>query len=263
MPFASRERRLYRAVWADPARKARTLESFSQTEANGGVDIRAAARRAIDPEVKKHLTRHGEDEVRHAEMFRERARALYAEGVGRERELGLSDRAANLDTTGAAPADSEGVFGSHGFLSGSRFDDVGEVVYVAQLHVAEKEAARLFEVHRDLNAHDPETAAVFDAILKDEKYHVSWTGTVLERWRKEGRAGEVKSALNDAQGSRFLGAWKRLGIRSAGSFGRVVMWLFYFTVLLPFALIARRQREGGDWHEAPAPTTKAGLGAQY
>jgi len=257
MLFDLRERRLYRAVWADPARKARTLESFSQTEANGGVDIRAASRRATHPELKKHLERHGEDEVRHAEMFRVRAQELFAEGVGRGAELGLSDRVANLDTS------DEGGFGSHGFLSGSRFDDVGEVVYVAQLHVAEKEAARLFELHRDLNADDPATAAIFDAILKDEKYHVSWTATVLDRWRKEGRAGEVKAALDDAEGSRFMGAWKRLGVRSAGSFGRVVMWVFYFTLLLPFGLFARRQRESGELQDAPQPTDKAGLATQY
>lgn len=264
MLFDFRERRLYRAVWADPARKARTLESFSQTEANGGVDIRAAARRATHPEVKKHLERHGEDEVRHAEMFRRRAQELHAEGVGRGQGLGLSDRAANLDTSGADGAgDVDGGFGSHGFLSGSRFDDVGEVVYVAQLHVAEKEAARLFALHRDLNADDPQTAALFEAILKDEKYHVSWTGTVLDRWRSEGRGGEVKEALNDAEGSRFMGAWKRLGVRSAGSFGRVVMWVFYFTLLLPFGLFARRQRESGALQAAPQPTDKAGLAAQY
>ena len=261
MLFNLRERRLYRAVWADPARKARTLESFSQTEANGGVDIRAAARRATHPEVKKHLERHGEDEVRHAEMFLRRAQELRAEGVGHGHALGLSERAANLDTLGADDAD--GGFGSHGFLCGSRFDDVGEVVYVAQLHVAEKEAARLFELHRDLNAADPQTAAIFDAILKDEKYHVSWTGTVLDRWRSEGRAGEVKEALNEAEGSRFMGAWKRLGVRSAGSFGRVVMWVFYFTVLLPFGLFARRQRESGALQAAPQATDEAGLASQY
>jgi len=256
-----RERRLYQAVWADPARKARTLESFSQTEANGGVDIRAAARRAMHPELKKHLERHGEDEIRHAEMFRRRAQELNAEGAGRGRGLGLSDRAANLDTE--RPGEDEGGFGSHGFLAGSRFDDVGEVVYVAQLHVAEKEAARLFSIHRDLNADDPQTAALFEAILKDEKYHVSWTGTVLEHWRKEGRASEVKQALNDAEGARFMGAWKRLGVRSAGSFGRAVMWVLYFTLLLPFGLFARRQRESGALQETPQPIDKAGLASQY
>ena len=73
----------------------------------------------------------------------------------------------------------------------------------------------------------------------------------------------MKEALDDAKGSRFLGAWKRLGIRSAGSFGRVVMWVLYFTLLLPFALIARGTRQTGEWQESPEPASEDGLTAQY
>lgn len=236
------ERRRYRAVWADPSRKARTLESFSQTEANGGIDIAAAAERATRPDLKMHLERHAQDEVRHAELFRRRAAELYAQGVGTAHDEGLSDRAANLDTG------TEGGFGDHGFLHGSRIDDVGELAYVAQLHIVEKEAERLFALHRDLTAStDPETSRIFGEILKDEKYHVSWTGTILDKYRKEGRAKEVKEALDDAKGERLWSAWKRLGVRSAGTFGRVTMWVFYYTLLLPFALVARSQRTQSDW----------------
>lgn len=247
MHFNLSERRRYRAVWADPARKARTLESFSQTEANGGLDIAAAAERVTRPDLKQHLVRHAQDEVRHADLFRQRAAELYAAGVGDLHDEGHSDRAANLDTS------SEGGFGDHGFLHGSRIDDVGELVYVAELHVVEKEAERLFALHRDLNAaDDPETARIFGEILKDEKYHVSWTGTILEKYRKDGRAKEVKEALDDAKGERFLSAWKRLGVRSAGTFGRATMWIFYYTLLLPFALMARTQQAKPGWQE-PRP----------
>ena len=256
LPFI--ERRRYRAVWADPGRKARTLESFSQTEANGGTDISAAARRATNPELKDHLQRHAQDEIRHAEMFRTRAVALHDSGAGKGRTLGLSDRASNLSTNTA-----EGGFDAHGFLPGSSIDEVGDVVYIARLHVAEKEAARLFALHRDLNRGDPETAAIFESILKDEKYHVSWTGTFLDRWRKEGRAKEVKDALSDAEGSRMLGAWKRLGVRSGANFGRVVMLVFYFTLLVPFGLIARRNRQAAVWADPRGTDSADGLRSQY
>lgn len=54
-PLLFSARRRYRAAWADPARKARTLERFSQTGANGGADIAAAARRATHPELNRDL----------------------------------------------------------------------------------------------------------------------------------------------------------------------------------------------------------------
>lgn len=256
LPFS--ERRRCRAVWADPARKARTLESFSQTEANGGADIAAAAKRATNPDLRGHLQRHALDEVRHAEMFRSRAVALHAAGVGKGRGTGLAERASNLSTSPA-----EGGFDAHGFLPGSSIDEVGDVVYVARLHVAEKEAARLFALHRDLNRKDPETAAIFESILKDEKYHVSWTGTFLERWRREGRSREVKEALSEAKGSRLLGAWKRLGVRSGAGFGRVTMFIFYYTLAVPFALISRRKHQALEWTDDSDPGGVESLRSQY
>lgn len=256
LPFS--ERRRYRAVWADPARKARTLESFAQTEANGGADIAAASKRATNADLRGHLERHASDEVRHAELFRSRAVALHAAGVGKGAESGFSDRASNLSTNAA-----EGGFDAHGFLPGSSIDEVGDVVYVARLHVAEKEAARLFALHRDLNRDDPETAAIFESILKDEKYHVSWTGTFLDRWRKEGRRQEVKEALSEAQSSRLWGAWKRLGVRSGAGFGRVTMLVFYYTLLAPFGLIARRKQPASAWRDPRETLGSDPLRSQY
>jgi len=256
IPFS--ERRRYRAVWADPARKARTLESFAQTEANGGADITAASKRATNADLRGHLERHAADEVRHAELFRSRAVELHDAGVGKRGEAGFSERASNLSTNAA-----EGGFDAHGFLPGSSIDEVGDVVYVARLHVAEKEAARLFALHRDLNRDDPETAAIFESILKDEKYHVSWTGTFLERWRKEGRRQEVKEALSEAKSSRLWGAWKRLGVRSGAGFGRVTMFIFYYTLLVPFALIARRKPTASAWVDANDHAGLDPLRSQY
>ena len=39
------ERWRYRSVWADPARKLRTLESFAETEEDGGKDLAKAVKR--------------------------------------------------------------------------------------------------------------------------------------------------------------------------------------------------------------------------
>ncbi len=237
------QRRAYRGVWSDPARKVRTLESFAQTEADGGNEIRAAVSFARNDALKGHLARHADDEVRHANMFTQRAAELRAAGVGGPVGDETSDRAFDMERSRGDGLDF------HGDLSGSPIDEIGEIPYVAKLHVAECRAAELFAIHSSLLDDDPETKKVFDDILVDEKYHMGYTNHLLREWRKEGRASEVKSALKSARESRFLGAWKRLGIRSAGGFGRVTMFLAYYTLAVPFALVAKRGRLAVGWQD--------------
>lgn len=242
-----------RAVWADPARTLLTLESFARTEADGGRDIASAARRVGDPELQRHLARHAEDEARHAELFRRRAEELRAAGGAAV----AAASAAGADVAGDAAYDlSRGrpahEVDAHGFLTLGLLDELGEVPYVAMLHVAEQRAARLFRVHADLTRADAATHGIFESILRDEQYHVAWTRSMLDTWRGQGRGDEVKRALKDARASRLWGAWKRLGARSGATFGRVVLLVLYFTVLLPFGLLARAGRERGGWR-APRP----------
>jgi len=118
------------------------------------------------------------------------------------------------------------------------------------LHVAEKRAASLFALHRDLLRDDPGTREVFVTILRDEAYHVAYTGQALKRWREAGRAREVKSGLDAAKGKRWLDALRRLGARSGTSFGHAVLFVLQVTLLLPGAWLARRARPGGSWRPA-------------
>ena len=94
-----------RAVWSDARRKLLALEGFAETEENGGRDLLAVAERCAEPTLRDHLMRHGNDELRHARLFRERASELAREsGLHR----GLKDeqlgRAAKLERE---PADAE------------------------------------------------------------------------------------------------------------------------------------------------------------
>jgi hypothetical protein len=237
-----------RAVWADPARTLLTLESFARTEADGGRDIASAARRVGEPELRRHLERHAGDEQRHAELFRRRAEELRAAGGAPV----AAATAAGADVAGDAAYDlSRGrpahEVDAHGFLSIGLLDELGEVPYVAMLHVAEERAARLFKLHAELTRGDEATHSIFESILRDEHYHVAWTRAVLDGWKADGRKDEVKRALKDARQSRLLGAWKRLGVRAGGSFGRVLLVVMYFTVLLPFGLLARARRDATGW----------------
>ncbi len=248
----------HRGVWHDPTRTLRTLESFAATEEDGGKDLVAAARRTTDPDLRSHLERHAEDELRHAEMFRERAGALRAERVHRV-ETSAGERL-DLPYDLARGRDGQD---AHGFFTAGLYDELGEVSYVAMLHVAEERAAEMFAEHLALTeGHDPATAAVFQAILKDEKYHVAYTGTFLDRWRKEGRADEVNRALKSARSSRAGAAWKAMGVRSAGGFGRAVMWLTYWTLFAPFALLGGRRAFAPPGWSAPAPNSTDPLEGQ-
>jgi rubrerythrin len=236
-------------TWRDPLRVARTLRSFAGTEERGGLDLAAAARRVVDPWLREHLERHARDEIRHAELFRRRAAEL------------LAPRPSHSPVETLAGDPTEGGGASHGFLRGSRIDEVGDVAFVAMVHVSEQRAARLFARLTRATAHDPETREIFDAILEDERYHVSYTRTALDRWRRAGRGPEVSRALSEARDERLLGAWKRAGARAATGVSRVLLRVAYFTVLVPFCLLARFATRNEA--ERPDRDPAAHLGSQY
>ena len=240
------ESRRFRRTWSDPVRRYHTLQSFAETEEEGGRDLRAAARWIGDASLRTHLERHAADEARHAEMFRRRAAELASEAAGAKLRTEASDKVYDLSRLSLH---SE----SHGFTA-RPFDGHDDIGYIAMVHVAEKRAAALFQMHRDLNKDDPRTAALFDEILRDEKYHVSYTGKFLDKWRDEGRELEVRVGLETAKASRFMGAWKRLGVRSAAGLCRALMYVFYWTILLPFGLFTRSPKGSSGWSK---PTSAA------
>ncbi len=239
-----------RGIWNDPIRHYRTLVSFSETELDGGKDLKLAAQRVSDPDLRMHLERHAQDEERHASLFRTRAAEIKAEAARGALEAHESDRAWDLGR--ARPGRD---VDSHGFLQVGLIGEMGDVAYVAMLHVAERRAAELFTVHRAGSSAAPATQRVFEEILKDEKYHVAYTSKFLQKWRDQGRTKEVEDALSAARGSRLLGAWRRLGIRSASGFSRVVLFVLYWTVLLPFGLLAGRNKSTSGWRPAATPAT--------
>jgi hypothetical protein len=234
-------------VWADPVRTHRTLLSFAETEADGGKDLSRAARRVADSELRAHLERHARDEMRHAELFRQRAAEVAAEarlplaaGDAPDRPCDLSRARPGLELD------------AHGFFNAGRIDELGELEYVAMLHVAERNAAQLFAAHRDVLAPHSPTRALFEEILRDEKYHVAYTRTFLDKWRRQGRGAEVDRALGAARGARWLGAWKRFGLRSAAGFSRTVLLVLYWTLIAPFGLFSRRRPLPSGWQAGAA-----------
>src|SRR2546430_12324037 len=69
-------RPLHRWVWSDAHRRGTKLLRFAETEADGGRDLSLAAELTPDPLLRRLYLRHAEDEMRHAELFRGRGRAV-------------------------------------------------------------------------------------------------------------------------------------------------------------------------------------------
>lgn len=244
-----------RAVWHDPVRRYRTLLAFAATEEDGGHNLLAAAERIDDEELRGHILKHAEDEARHARLFRDRA----AEVRGQVADAGAADGGHGDRAWDLSAARQQDGRDAHGFLDGQLLDEQGEMSYVAMLHVAELKAEELFKRFADETKHDPGTRAVFDQILKDERYHVAYTGRFLDKWREQGFGREVERGLKAARGSRFLGAWRRLGLRSAAGFSQVLLRVLYLTLLAPFGLMARRNASAPGWQPSRAPSD---LGSQ-
>jgi len=246
-----------RASWSDPARKVKSLESFAQTEEDSGWDLLAAAKQISDPELREHMLRHAGDEARHARLFQTRAAELRAELPNNRAQGDAPDRPYDMSR-----GRRKGDVNAHGFFSAGLMGELGVVDYLTMLHVAEQRAADLFEVHRELNAGDPATVALFDSVLRDEKYHVAYTRRFLDRWTDEGRGGEVRRGLKAAKGSRLLAGWKRLGVRSGADSSRLLLFVLYWTALAPFGLLARLGRGGSGW-QAPRRSPGAAAGGQF
>jgi rubrerythrin len=212
-------RPLHRWVWRDPHRRARKLLRFAETEADGARDLSRAAELTSDALLRRLYLRHAEDETRHARLFRSRGSALLS----------------------ALPRAPEG-FEANWFAPGERgLDDVrvegaDDDELLAFLHLSEKAAARRFAIYQQVLRHDPETRAVFEEVLHDEAFHMSYTHTQLERVAPR----RSRARLWQARMARLWKAYLRIAAAIASVFGTLLLRLQYFVVLPPFALLARR-----------------------
>jgi bacterioferritin (cytochrome b1) len=212
-------RPLHRWVWRDPHRRARKLLRFAETEADGGRDISRAAELTADPLLRRLYLRHAEDELRHASLFRERGRALLR---------GLPRARAGFEANWLAP-------GERG-LDDLRVDGERDESLLAFLHLSEKAAAQRFAIYRQVLGLDPITRAVFDDVLRDEAFHMTYTQTQLARVS----AGGSRARLFRARIGRLWKAYLRAAAALASVLGTLLLRIQYFVVLPPFAFLARR-----------------------
>lgn len=221
-------RPFYRAVWANPERRARKLLEFAEVEADGGRDLVRAAELTRDPVLRRRFLAHARDEARHAELFRARGIALSA----------------------AHPPDANRISAGDWLAPGERgLDDLrveGEKdeALLAFIHLSESAAARDFALYRAVLGHDAETQAVFDHILRDEVFHMRYSLAELDRI-----APHRRRLLWWVRLRRLWKAYLRLATAFAGLIAGVVLSLQYFILLPLFALAAKRaaRRERTGW----------------
>ena len=221
-------RPVHRWVWGDFDRRVRKLIAFAEVEGDGGRDILRAAEVTSDPLLRRLYLEHAIDELRHADLFRQRGAAL----------LQLrSTRSKVLFNTSPLP-------GGHG-LDDLSVEGEPDHRLLAFLHVAEKAAAGRFTVYRELVDDDPETRAIFEEILRDEVFHMNYTYTQLARVLP----GSYRRQVWQARASRLWKRYLRMAAAVAGVLGTAVLTIMYFVLLAPFAWLARRaeRREPVGW----------------
>ncbi len=237
-------RPIHRWVWRDAKRRVQKLLSFAETETDGGRDILRAAELTSDPLLRRLYLEHAIDELRHGMLFRQRAGTLL-------REFPYSSKP-TWQADWLAP-------GGHG-LDDFQVDSKSDVATLAFLHLSEKAAASRFVVYRDIMQHDPPTRAVFEEILLDERFHMSYTQAQLVRVSSE----HHRRDLWRARLSRLWKGYLRLATALAGAISVLILTIQYFLFLPPFAWLAKRaaRRDLPGWTLISAERSRS-LKSQY
>src|SRR5580765_5817950 len=236
-------RPIHRWVWGDFDRRVRKLLAFAEVEGDGGRDILRAAEVTPDPLLRRLYLEHAIDELRHADLFRERGAALLKVRSTRSR----------------VRFNGNPLPGGHG-LDDLRIDGEPDHRLLAFLHVAQKAAAGRFAIYREMVDDDPQTRAIFEQILRDEVFHMNYTYTQLTRVAPQAYRRHVWHARAKRLWNRYL----RVAAGIAGVFGNVALTIMYFVVLPPFAWLAKRAARGEAAGWAPSrPARDASPGSQY
>ena len=231
-------------VWRDPKRKAQNLLRFAEVEADGGRDLVRAAEVTKDPLLRRLFLKHALDEQRHADLFRGRGldlmRALPAEAADGVQADWLAPGERGLDDV--------------------RVEDERDDSLLAFLHLSEAAAARDFANYIAVMKADPPTQAVFQKVLDDEAFHMTYTHAQLKRVS----ANAAPRLIWMARLRRLWRAYLRLASALAGLIGGVILTLQYFIVLPLFALAAKRaERTAGEGWSPVDPARNGTLNRQY
>lgn len=200
-------------VWRIPGHDARKLFGFAQAEQASMLDLKEAIRLTPSVQRKAAYMRHMLDEARHAQMFTLRSAELC--------------RSAGKDPYGQPRPDTEHLFSS-----------LDEIQFLAFVHRGERRGCEQFEAYRNWFARqgDDKSRALFDAILKDERRHMSYTMDLLVEMT--GSEASARVELRKAALWEAWRTWRRAGRFIAEKVYFVLMMSLYI-LLPPYALLMR------------------------
>jgi hypothetical protein len=198
-----------RFLWRTPRQRARRLAVFAGVERSSATDLRLAARACSSPERAVAYLRHARDELRHTQLFFGSAAAIAA-------QHGLSQPA---QPSAACEA---------------LFERLGELDFLAFVHLAERRGREQFEIHARTHAAQgrAELAQMFEAIIADERYHERYSGKLL-----------LELAGNERAAAERVAAMRRWELRHANgaalfSFAAGVLYV----LVTPLRLFLPRER---------------------
>jgi rubrerythrin len=129
-----------------------------------------------EPRLARLVARHREDEARHAQLFRDCLARLGLEEEPVPTQLKLIRRIAGVD-------------GGFGEVRVGR-DDVANI-YALLLAIEERGVQQFPLIAAAFDRVDPETAATYRQVTKDEQRHVKYCGTVGRRYAPDDAAWDL------------------------------------------------------------------------
>ncbi|MCB9665490.1 MAG: hypothetical protein H6732_15365 [Alphaproteobacteria bacterium] len=216
-----------RLVFLLPGRAAAKMAEFSHTEYGSGLDMLAATALTGSRARRRLYFQHALDELEHARLFRERASAL-AGPHGRALAI-LADHARVVE---------------HGIHTKEPlFSTMEEPEFLAFVWIHERNGERQFRTYADILKADAETSAMFGRIFVDERFHVTYSRTELDRL---GQPERVRKAVWAIRLRRLRDAWLRLGHVMGEGMAWLWLSLAYLLLVGPFSLVASvSERRGG------------------
>jgi rubrerythrin len=208
-------------------------------------------KRADAPDVAKMVTRHRDDEVRHASWLRACADRAGGSPHALPAELRYIDRIDGL---------TRGAF-RRNFADDAPGAQLMKVYALLQV-VEERGVAQFALIAEALRRHDPESAAVVARIVEDERRHVLYASAIVRRYAPDARtAAETLRAFRSLE-ERAFEAHRRAfsqfvvarGLLAVGPLERV---LWRALTLAPPVPRLRRAQKATSAHAGVQPHARA------
>ena len=186
-----------------------------------------AAQQTPRRDLRAKYYQHALDELKHSQLFKERAGILSGARSRAQAVLNDSDFIVSHGIRGEKPL----------------FERLDETEFLAFVWVHELQGARQFDIYAELMREDSDSRQMFEAIAEDERFHIAYSRRELDQIAKLGQGSEVKKAIFSVKSRRWYQAWLRFARRFGDVMAGLWLGLIYLLLVGPFSLVARANEE--------------------